>query len=217
MPVWHYQQNGASKGPFSDDQLKALCDAGAVTAETLVWRSGFTGWKRLADTDFEFKPAAAAVPPPVSSGTAAPAAESAAPGEDLSMWRYFTRCLTSKYATFKGRARRKEFWAFTLFSLVSLIAIGLTGYAIDIAAGTVSADSEEPTAIVTCVLIGIWALGMIIPNIALTIRRVHDLGITGWLAAVCFIPSIGWIATLVIGLIPGQPHANAYGAAPQAA
>lgn len=212
MSVWHYQKDGASKGPFSDEQLKTLCDAGVVGSETLVWKTGYPGWKRLADTDFAHVPAATGAPPVTGPATAEAAAEA-----PLSMWRYFARGVTSRYATFKGRARRKEFWSFTLFSILSLIVLCLIAYGIDVAAGNLPADEEANGPMLLPLVIGIWALAILIPSISVTVRRVHDLGITGWLAILCFLPYLGWMATLVIGLIPGQPQANAYGASPKAA
>ena len=52
MSKWHFKKDGDIKGPFSDEQLKALCEAGAVDASTPVWQPSFSEWKALAETDF---------------------------------------------------------------------------------------------------------------------------------------------------------------------
>ncbi len=75
-----------------------------------------------------------------------------------------------KYAVFKGRARRKEFWFFVLFNMI----ISLVLLAIDLLIGTYSTKFEIG------ILNGIYLLAVLIPGIAVTVRRLHDVGRTGW-------------------------------------
>ncbi|RUU10459.1 DUF805 domain-containing protein, partial [Mesorhizobium sp. M6A.T.Ca.TU.002.02.2.1] len=60
----------------------------------------------------------------------------------------------------------------------------------------------------------VFALLTILPWIALTVRRLHDIGLTGWLVLICLIPPIGGLAILVFGLIPSQTGENQWGAVP---
>jgi uncharacterized membrane protein YhaH (DUF805 family) len=58
---------------------------------------------------------------------------------------------------------------------------------------------------------------MLIPVVAVTVRRLHDIGMSGWWALLLLVPYIGGLIVLVFTLLPGQPHANAHGPAPVAA
>ncbi|MDX8516474.1 DUF805 domain-containing protein [Mesorhizobium captivum] len=160
-------------------------------------------------------PAAPAAPLP-GSAPAAPAhfgrnAENGT-AESTGLWSYFWRGLTTNYVNFSGRARRKEFWGFCLFWTIGLVvAIGV-GLSVDLSRGDVEGGGDEP--IVMFGLFGLYVLLTILPWIALIVRRLHDLGLTGWLAILCFLPYVGWLATLVFALIPTQAGDNKWGPVP---
>ncbi len=105
-----------------------------------------------------------------------------------------------RYAEFDGRSRRIEYWMFALlqilFILVAALIIG--GAQIATAGGS---DDFSTISVVLMGIIGLAYLGLFfIPNIAVTIRRWHDLDQTGWLllvfALIGAIPFIGWIASI---------------------
>ncbi|MFQ9616462.1 MAG: DUF805 domain-containing protein [Clostridium butyricum] len=101
-----------------------------------------------------------------------------------------------KYATFSGRARRKEYWMFVLINAIVVMAISLIEYA----AGTNG-------------IIGyIYGLALIIPMIAVTVRRLHDIGKSGFWYFICLIPLIGSIWLLVLLCTDSQPGQNQFGA-----
>ncbi|MDC9259384.1 DUF805 domain-containing protein, partial [Clostridioides difficile] len=101
-----------------------------------------------------------------------------------------------KYATFSGRARRKEYWMFVLINAIVVMAISLIEYA----AGTNG-------------IIGyIYVLALIIPMIAVTVRRLHDIGKSGFWYFICLIPLIGSIWLLVLLCTDSQPGQNQFGA-----
>jgi uncharacterized membrane protein YhaH (DUF805 family)/cold shock CspA family protein len=130
--------------------------------------------------------------------------------EATGLWSYFRRGVTTNYVNFSGRARRKEFWGFCLFWMIGLVvAVGI-GLSVDLSRGEGGAD--EP--IVMLGLIGLFVLLTVLPWIALIVRRLHDLGLTGWLAILCFLPYVGWLATLVFALIPTQAGDNKWGPMP---
>jgi uncharacterized membrane protein YhaH (DUF805 family) len=112
-----------------------------------------------------------------------------------------------KYAVFSGRSRRKEYWFFVLFNI--LISIGLT--VIDGMIGTANAETGAGF------LSGIYSLAVLIPSLAVLVRRLHDTDRSGWWILIGLIPVIGWIVLLVFVVQDGQPGQNQYGANPKEA
>ena len=111
-----------------------------------------------------------------------------------------------KYAVFRGRARRKEYWFFALFNI--LISIGLV--IIDAILGTYSTEMGMGF------LSGIYSIAIIIPGLAVTVRRLHDTEHSGWWILICLIPLIGVLVLLVFMLLEGNPNENKYGPDPKA-
>ena len=109
------------------------------------------------------------------------------------------KCLTEKYATFSGRARRKEFWLYFLACLiVYLILLG-----IDVSAG--SFDGAIPT------LTGFLSLALLLTSLGVTARRSHDTNRTGrWI----LIPFVGHIVLLVFCYLKGTAVENRFGEEP---
>lgn len=97
----------------------------------------------------------------------------------------------SQYADFNGRARRKEYWMFALFNIIFIFIAA----AIDRITGL----ANEMTGIGP--LYGLYLLGVFIPSIAVAIRRLHDIGKSGWWLALSLIPLIGgiWLLVLMVG------------------
>ncbi|MCO5071492.1 MAG: DUF805 domain-containing protein [Rhizobiaceae bacterium] len=137
----------------------------------------------------------------------------AAGAPDMGVWSYFRYCSTKAYARFRGRARRKEYWSFVLLWILAILAACIVGLAADAAIGNL--DYGPP--VITLVLFAITALVLFIPGIAVTVRRFHDVGLSGWLYLLFFVLSfiyIGGIVILVITLLPSQKHDNKWGAVP---
>jgi uncharacterized membrane protein YhaH (DUF805 family) len=111
----------------------------------------------------------------------------------------FTEAVTSvfsKYAVFSGRAGRPEFWWFALFNVIASLILAfldriLFGYEI---------------------LGAIYGLAVLLPGLGVAVRRLHDIGRSGWWILVGVIPLVGWIVLLVWYLSPGAPGFNEYGA-----
>jgi len=110
-------------------------------------------------------------------------------------------CITKKYATFSGRARRKEYWLFTLFVWVGSFVLSL----LDVAIGTF--DVETGMGIISTV----FSLVLLIPGIAVSVRRLHDTDRSGWWLLIVFIPLIGAIVILIFAALRGTPHQNRFG------
>ena len=112
-----------------------------------------------------------------------------------------------KYAVFSGRARRTEFWYFVLFNIIVTIVLSV----IDRLIGTFSGASNLG------ILSGIYSLAVLIPTLAVAVRRLHDIDRTGWWILIGLIPLIGTIVLLVFYLTPGTPGSNRYGPDPKQA
>ncbi|MFE2302443.1 DUF805 domain-containing protein [Streptomyces sp. NPDC059445] len=106
-----------------------------------------------------------------------------------------------KYATFSGRARLQEYWMFTLIS--SLIYIAL------IAVGISVLD--------TAALAAVYELAVLIPSLAVSVRRLHDTDRSGWWLLFALVPLVGGITLLVFLASDSKPEAGEYGPSPKLA
>ncbi|MCA8899861.1 MAG: DUF805 domain-containing protein [Hyphomonas sp.] len=133
-----------------------------------------------------------------------------------SLWTYFMEGLTKKYAQFTGRARRSEYWGYTLFWWIATIGILILD---SILLGLTSAMVGPGEAFWYFYLTIIWQLGTLIPNIAIVVRRLHDLNLSGWMYLLKLgdgiIPWAGSIAILICMLIDGKPEKNVHGTSPK--
>ena len=112
-----------------------------------------------------------------------------------------------KYAVFDGRARRKEYWFFYLFYFIFMIGLMI----IDGVTGSLSEDAGLG------LLSGIFVLAMIIPGIAVGIRRLHDTDRSGWWLLISLVPLIGGIWLIVLLVLDGTAGSNQYGPDPKEA
>jgi uncharacterized membrane protein YhaH (DUF805 family) len=108
-----------------------------------------------------------------------------------------------KYAVFSGRARRLEYWTFVLTSTV--VSLVLT--VVDMCVGTWHDDFG--------VIASLYSLAVLVPGLAVAIRRLHDTGRSGWWALLAFVPILGVIVLFVFALMDGEPGTNRYGANPK--
>ena len=150
--------------------------------------------------------AAAAPAAPVMTPSYATA--SATPADGL--WSYFIRGVTTNYVNFQGRARRSEYWGYTLFWWIFLILALVLDTFISLA--VFGGDLEEGFLPILTIL---FALGTILPNIALWVRRFHDLDMSGWMYLLGMIPYVGGLILFVFSLLDSKPGTNAYGVSPK--
>lgn len=123
-------------------------------------------------------------------------------GVFVSMIQWFLEPF-KKYADFNGRARRKEYWTFN-------IGIGIINFICNI---IYSATSQSN---IVGVLVGIFGLAILIPSIAVTVRRLHDVGRSGKSYFFILIPLVGAILMLIWTLKDSEPGTNQYGINPKA-
>lgn len=112
-----------------------------------------------------------------------------------------------RFADFKGRSTRQEYWMFTLFNL--LISLGL-----GVVAGLLGVGSEHSPA---DAISGLYTLIVLVPSLALSVRRLHDIGKSGWWMLLLLIPLIGALILLVFAIQQGEPGTNRYGPDPRGA
>ena len=111
----------------------------------------------------------------------------------------------NSYSDFNGRARRKEYWMFTLWNIIFALLASLLDYSFGIVYPLVG---YGPLYIA-------YALFVLVPGIAVTVRRLHDTGKSGWMYLVAFIPIAGWIWLLILFVTEGNEGNNAYGEDPK--
>lgn len=201
---------------------------GEVQAANLsAWRGeeNHPEWRRFANAVYAAVRGAGA-PKLQSVFTPAPAAPAAASGAEQSPIGYVKKCLRL-YFDGKGRARRAEYWWWTLFAVVVAVA----AYVID---AVLFGFNSFTGALNAQIVSAIASLALAGPGISVMSRRLHDVGLSGWLAAVFLvgygvgsvlaleIPMLGGLialaaigAALVVALLPSKPGANQYGPNPK--
>jgi uncharacterized membrane protein YhaH (DUF805 family) len=106
---------------------------------------------------------------------------------------YYIRAF-KKYADFEGRDNRPQYWYFYLVNLIVYIVLGFIN---------------------TAILASLYALVVLIPSIAIGIRRLHDIGKSGWWLLISLIPIVGWIWIIVLLATKGEDKPNKYGSVPK--
>ncbi|MBK6979522.1 MAG: DUF805 domain-containing protein [Cytophagaceae bacterium] len=117
-------------------------------------------------------------------------------------FNYYLNAFRFHYADFEGRARRSEYWYFTLFNII--ISYGLMGMMF----------LGEGMYFMYFVSV-LYSLGSLIPSLAVAVRRLHDIGKSGWYFLVFLIPVAGIIWLLVLLVTNSQDGENEYGPNPK--
>jgi len=115
-----------------------------------------------------------------------------------------------KYATFSGRARRKEYWMFFLFNLIFMAVAAI----LDNLIGT-TFKVQGISAGYGFIYV-LYSLFMLLPYISIAVRRLHDQDKSGGWFFIFFIPCIGWIWFIVLMCLEGTPGSNRFGENPKA-
>ena len=121
-----------------------------------------------------------------------------------------TTVFRNKYATFSGRASRSEYW----WSYLGIAVISMVLQIIGIVGGLALGSVNEGLGALFGLVAFAGLLALLIPSLAVNVRRLHDTGKSGWMLLILLIPCIGFILWLVWMIEDGQPHVNAYGAVP---
>jgi uncharacterized membrane protein YhaH (DUF805 family) len=199
MTNWYYATGNDREGPVEADEIDRLIGAGQIASDTLVWREGLDGWEpAMRHFSFAARSAPPPPPPPVSDtpsslrpsepsysgGSSSFAGDGAASSASTQLGpdglyvgapgRGFGEAIStcfSKYVTFSGRASRSEYWFFVLF----LVLGGIAATIIDaiIFPGSLTSESGGP-------FNAIFSLATLLPSLAVSWRRLHDLDRSGW-------------------------------------
>jgi uncharacterized membrane protein YhaH (DUF805 family) len=106
----------------------------------------------------------------------------------------------SKYANFSGRASRRDFWMFQLYQSVILIALYIV-------TGILSSGGNT----IFLALPSLVSIALLIPSLAVLVRRLHDTDHSGWHILFCLIPFFGGLWLLYLMVIAGTPGPNRFG------
>lgn len=110
------------------------------------------------------------------------------------------------YANFNGRARRSEFWFFALFNLIIYLVASVINYLI--------AGSSDTTSIIGIIYL-LYSLATILPSLAVSWRRLHDIGKSGAYILFILIPLVGWIFLLAWFVKDSDMGENRFGPNPK--
>ena len=185
--MWYYAEGGQRQGPVPKEEIESGIAAGRLTPDTLVWTEGMEDWGPAAD-HFAF-PASASPMPPRAAGPA---------GEEPPVATEFAACVRQgfeRFADFKGRSNRPEYWWFALALFLGSAVATILDNAILGGNGFLN---------------GLYQIVVLIPAIAAGVRRLHDTGRTGWWMLLAFIPILGTIILIYFFIQPGQGD-NAWG------
>jgi uncharacterized membrane protein YhaH (DUF805 family) len=105
------------------------------------------------------------------------------------------------YVGFEGRARRTEYWMFVLFNFLAAIVLAILEYLLGLES----------------VLTVLYSLAILLPSLAVAVRRLHDTGRSGWWILINLVPFVGGIILLVFMCLDSQEGENEYGVNPKGA
>lgn len=111
------------------------------------------------------------------------------------------------YATFEGRARRKEYWMFALVNLIIFLVLE--------AVSMMLLKSAPKASFAVTVILFVYSLLVLLPSIAVLVRRLHDTNRSGAWFWIALVPFVGAIVLLVFAVIDGTPTENDYGPSPK--
>ncbi len=183
---WHCAIDGQQQGPYSVDQLREMAQRGAIRPDTLVWTDGMADWQPINATPLYAALAGGAPAPSAGVAPPMPAAAMATAG-GVGFVDAVKICM-SKYVDFSGRASRSEFWWFFLFTIILSVLTGWIKY------------------------VGpLVSLAILLPSIAVGVRRLHDTDRAGWWYLLVFVPLIGFIVLIIFWCLKGTPGRNRFG------
>lgn len=122
-----------------------------------------------------------------------------------SLLMQWLKAVVAKYATFGGRARRREYWRYILYYVLAFVTLLL----VDVLTDTFNMETQLGF------LSGSFLLFMLIPSVAVAVRRLHDTERAGWWVLLAFVPLIGQLVLLFFFVQEGDEGSNAYGPDPK--
>lgn len=194
--------NDQQVGPVTVDALLEMAKQNPILPGTLVWTEGMENWAPVSQTPLAallMSRPMAPPPPPTAwkppdlgrslalTGAHAGAEKGTAPIPGIGFVDAIKLGFL-KYAVFKGRASRSEYWWFTLFYFLSGVVAGIIP-----------------------ILLIFWLIGLLVPALAVAVRRLHDTGRSGWWYLISFVPIVGFLVLIYFLVQPSQAEQNQYG------
>jgi len=133
----------------------------------------------------------------------------------------YLNVIRNNYANFSGRARRREYWMFQLINTVIMIVlyVPVAGFLLPSLMATQRTGEGlpnlSPLVGLFLLLYVVYTLAVFVPSLAVTVRRLHDAGYSGWLFLIAFVPFVGSIALLVLTILESKPGSNKWGPNPK--
>ena len=128
--------------------------------------------------------------------------------QQKSLFTYWLECFTKHYADFSGRARRSEYWGTVLFNGLVHLA-----FRILLIVGIMLEAKEVTFLLLIC--LGVYSLAWLLPGMAVSVRRLHDIGKSGWNLLWVLLPIVGAIMLIYWCCQDSQPEENKWGANPK--
>lgn len=124
--------------------------------------------------------------------------------------------IRNHYADFSGRTSRKEFWMFQLMMILIVVAFFtvLTVLGIGLASDGTESSGGTLFFVLWFIPIILFTLAIIVPSIAINVRRLHDIGRSGWWYLIGFVPWVGGLIAIILACLPSQKGTNKWGANP---
>ncbi len=115
------------------------------------------------------------------------------------------RTVFNKYAAFNGRASRSEYWYFVLFYYIVMFILFVP---------MMAPHCDSTIKGLFFVLFALFVLGTLVPSLAVSVRRLHDVDKSGWWSLLSLFWPIGTIVVFIFSLLPGAFRTNRYGVSP---
>lgn len=125
----------------------------------------------------------------------------------LSLFALFLEALTKRYAQFSGRASKREFWGYMLFRMVAVVAIFFVA--------VIMFAINESLGSIFNLLCWLFGIALVIPDLSVGVRRLHDTGKSGWWYLISVIPLIGWIWLIILWCQASVNEDNQWGGLPE--
>lgn len=119
------------------------------------------------------------------------------------------------YANFNGRSRRADYWWAMLCQMIIMMILGMGGGG-QLTAAMITGQAPSAVGIILILVYVIFSLASLVPGIAIVVRRLHDIGKSGWWYFIAFVPMVGAILLLVFLCTAGTVGDNMYGPDPKA-
>jgi uncharacterized membrane protein YhaH (DUF805 family) len=109
-----------------------------------------------------------------------------------------------KYANFKGRASRSEYWWWALFVTIVYLVLVIPALILGMQTSTDGGKTPGTAGVPFLVVFSVFLLAVILPSLAVLVRRIHDVGFSGLFALLILVPSLGGLVTTILALLPSS-------------